>query len=223
MPEISRSDRARFNMVQQQIRPWGVIDERVLTALAEVPRESFVPDAYRSLAYADIEVPIAAGRQMLAPKIIGRLLQAVQAQPGDKALVIGAENGYLAACLAHLGARVVGLEDDPALAQEAEARLAASAVPGVEVRVGDGLIDPVPGGPFDVIVVTGSLPTDAPLAALQTQLAARGRLFAVVGRPPLMEALLVTRTAMGDFRREALFETRSAPLARAPESDVFVF
>ncbi|AGA91104.1 protein-L-isoaspartate carboxylmethyltransferase [Thioflavicoccus mobilis 8321] len=223
MPEVSRIDRARFNMVQQQVRPWDVSDDRVLTALAEVPRESFVPDAYRSLAYADIEVPIAAGRVMLAPKIVGRLLQAVQPQPGDKALTIGADNGYLAACLAHLGARVLCLEDDPDLAREAENRLVGVAASGIEVRVEDGLAAPVVGGPFDVIAVTGSVPTDEPVAALQAQLAADGRLFVVVGQAPVMEALLVTRVGTRDFRRQALFETCAVPLAQVPEPDAFVF
>ena len=144
--------RARFNMIQQQVRPWGVLDDRVLDALDRVPRERFVPDAYLSLAYADIEIPIGDGQHMLSPKVIGRLLQAVAVQPGDRALEIGTGTGYVSACLAHLGARVLSLEIDPKLADEARTRLAALGFEQVEVRVADGLAEKIGGGPFHVIL-----------------------------------------------------------------------
>lgn len=214
---------ARFNMVQQQIRPWGVMDDRVLSALAAVPREQFVPDAYRSLAYADIEVPIGQDRVMLAPKIVARMLQALQVEPGDRALAIGAGNGFLAACMAHLGARVLCLEDVPELAEEAKARLAKRGESAVEVRLGSGLSEPVQGAPFNVIAVSGSVPTEEPLAGLEAQLANNGRLFIVAGQAPVMQAIRVTRMGARGLRREILFETCVAPLDQAPAPDAFVF
>ena len=103
-------DRARFNMIQQQIRPWDVVDDRVLSVMAEIPREQFVPDSYRSLAYADIEIPIGDGQTMLAPKLVARMLQALDVQPVDKILEIGTGTGYPTACLSHLGGRVFSME-----------------------------------------------------------------------------------------------------------------
>jgi len=214
---------ARFNMIHQQVQPWGVLDDRVLGALERVPRERFVPDAYLSLAYADIEIPIAGGEHMLPPKLVGRALQAVAVKPGDRVLEIGTGTGYVAACLAHLGARVLSLEIVPALAGDAQARLAALELDQVDVRVGDGLAERVGGGPFDAIVLTGSLPVADDLEIFQPQLAQGGRLFAVVGTAPAMEAVLVTRVGGADFRRESLFETCIEPLANALEPTRFVF
>jgi protein-L-isoaspartate(D-aspartate) O-methyltransferase len=214
---------ARFNMIHQQVRPWGVLDERVLDALEQIPRERFVPDAYQSLAYADIDIPIGAGEHMLSPKLVGRLLQAVAVQPGDRSLEIGTGTGYVTACLAHLGARALSLEIDPGLAAEARTRLSALGFVQAEVRVGDGLAGRVEGGPFDVIVLTGSLPSQESLPALGQQLTIGGRLVAVVGMAPAMTALLLTRVGAGDYRRESLFETCIDPLANAVEPARFVF
>ena len=214
---------ARFNMIHQQVRPWGVLDERVLDALDRVPRERFVPPAYLSLAFADIDIPIGDGQHMLAPKLVGRLLQAVAVQPGERALEIGTGTGYLAACLAHLGARLLSLEIDPGLAAEARERLSAHGFGQVEVRVADGLAGPVEGGSFYVMVVTGSLPSEAGLTDLRRQLTLGGRLFAVVGEAPAMAALLITRVGAADYRRESLFETCIDPLANAVEPERFVF
>jgi protein-L-isoaspartate(D-aspartate) O-methyltransferase len=214
---------ARFNMIHQQVRPWAVLDDKVLDALTQLARERFVPDAYLSLAYADIEIPIGDGQHMLSPKLVGRLLQAVAVKPGDRALEIGAGTGFVSACLAHLGARVVSLEIDPGLAAEARERLSALGIGGVEVRVADGLAGRVEGGPFDVIVVTGSLPSEDSLTGLRQQLTLNGRLFAVVGEAPAMAALLITRVGAADYRRESLFETCIDPLANAVEPERFVF
>ncbi len=223
MPEVSGIDPARFNMVLQQVRPWGVLDDRVLGVMAEVPRERFVPDAYRSLAYADIEVPLTAERAMLAPKIVGRMLQALQVRPGERALEVGIGSGYVAACLARLGAQILSLEWDVDLAQSARQRLTALAVTGVEIKVADAFAGPIEGGPFDVIAVNGSLPSEARLAVLKAQLADKGRLFAVVGQLPLMRVLRITRVGAMDFRREVLFETCVSALTRVPEPVEFVF
>lgn len=216
-------ERARFNMIQQQIRPWNVADDRVLSVMAEIPREQFVPDAYRSLAYADIEIPVADGQTMLAPKVVARMLQALDVQRVDKVLEIGSGTGYLTACLSRLGGRVLSMEIHAPLAEQARAALETLNLERLEVRVGDGLAGPVDGRPFDVIAVAGSLPSEEALAALQEQLAPGGRLFAVVGEEPVMEALLVTRAEGGDFRRQALFETSVPMLEQAPEPERFVF
>ncbi|WP_043751680.1 protein-L-isoaspartate O-methyltransferase family protein [Imhoffiella purpurea] len=214
---------ARFNMIHQQIRPWGVLDERVLETMAEIPRESFVPDAYRGLAYADIEVPIGIDNCMLAPKVVGRLLQALAVKPGDKTLEIGTGSGYLSACLSRLGARVVSLEIDPVLANAARARLERLEFARIEVREADGLAGPVQGGPFEAIAVTGSMPTDAALGMLRDQLAVGGRLFCVIGEEPAMRAILVTRTSQTGFRQQALFETSLPSLLNVVEPAGFEF
>jgi protein-L-isoaspartate(D-aspartate) O-methyltransferase len=217
---------ARSNMIQQQIRPWAVLDERVLQAMSEIHRELFVPDAYKSLAYADIEVPIgdAVGQSMLAPKVVGRMLQALDLQGNERILEIGAGTGYVTACLARLGARVVSLEIDPELAQQAQANLQPlDLYQQVEVRVGDALAGTVEGAPFDAIAVTGSIPDDDALAGLQEQLAVDGRLFVVIGEAPVMKAVLVTRIGSDAFRRDSLFETLVPGLVNVPEPEHFVF
>ncbi len=215
-------DTARFNMVQQQIRPWGVNDNRVLETLAAIPRERFVPAAYRGLAYADIEIPLGQGQTMLAPKIVARLLQALSIAADDRILEIGTGSGYLTACLSHLGDAVISLEIDPDLAALARQNLAEVEPRRLEIREGDGLAVHIDGGPFDVIAVTGSLPDASALAGLEAQLAPHGRLFAIIGLEPAMEATLVIHGPEG-FSRKSLFETSVPALAKAPEPERFVF
>jgi protein-L-isoaspartate(D-aspartate) O-methyltransferase len=219
----SRLERTRFNMIQQQIRPWGVTDERVLAVLEDIPRERFVPDAYQGLAYADIEVHIGAGETMLAPKVVARMLQALQIRPVDRILEIGAGTGYVTACLCRLGDRVLGLEIDPALAEQAQANLNALGLRRCDVRLGAAFPGPVEGYPFDVIAVTGSLPGEEAVGGLQEQLSLGGRMFVVIGEPPVMTAILVTRVRGDVFRRDALFETAVPRLKNVPEPVRFVF
>ena len=219
----STVDRARFNMIQQQLRPWGVLDERVLAVMSEIRRELFVPDAYQGLAYADIDVPIGDANSMLSPKLVGRMLQALAIQERDKVLEIGTGTGYVTACLARLGGRVISIELDPALADAARERLTAMQLRRVEVVTGDAMAGAVDGGPFDVIAVTGSLPDREALPMLRQQLASGGRLFAVIGEPPLMEAGLETRIAGGDVSSEGLFETSIPALRNLPQPERFVF
>lgn len=220
----SPADIARYNMIEQQVRPWNVLDERVLRVLGELPREAFVPDAYQALAYADIDIPIGTDTCMLAPKVVGRMLQALKVREMDKVLEIGPGTGYVTACLARLGARVIGVEIDPALAEGAAQRLDAMQLRRVEVHTADAMVGPVDGGPFDVIAVTGSLPTEEPVPMLAQQLKPGGRLFVIVGEDPVMEARLETRVgAAGDLRREALFETSVPPLRNVPQPERFVF
>jgi protein-L-isoaspartate(D-aspartate) O-methyltransferase len=220
----SPTEIARFNMIEQQVRPWHVLDERVLRVLGELPREAFVPDAYQALAYADIDIPIGSNTCMLAPKVVGRMLQALAVREGDKVLEIGAGTGYVTACLARLGGRVIGVEIDPDLAEGARERIEALNLRRVEVRTADAMAGPMDGGPFDVIAVTGSVPTEEPLPMLAQQLAPGGRLFVIVGEDPVMEARLETRIgSVSDLRREALFETSVPVLQNVPEPERFVF
>jgi len=219
----STFEQARFNMVQQQIRPWGVTDDRVLEAMGAVARERFVPDAYQGLAYADIEIPIGEGQTMLPPKLVGRLLQASAVAPDERVLEIGTGTGYATACLGRLGARVVSVELHPGLAQQAQANLAALGIANAEVREGDALAGPVAGGPFSVILVTGSLPDEEALPALEGQLSVGGRLFVVVGTGAAMQALLLTRVSSGEYHRTALFETSVPALENVPQPSRFVF
>ena len=215
------TERARHNMLEQQIRPWEVIDKRVLDAMAAVPRENFVPERFRSLAFADTEIPLAHGESMLAPKIEAKLLQALDVQPTDRVLEVGTGSGYLTACLARLGGHVVSVEMRADLQEEAGARLAALAIQNVEWVAGDVFASDIPGAPFDVIAVTGSVPRIPVL--LEGILAEGGRLFAVVGEPPAQQATLVTRIRGEVYRRETLFETVLPPLHNAPRPSAFVF
>jgi len=216
-------DSARFNMVQQQIRPWNVADDKVLSIMADIPREQFVPAAYRNLAYADMEIPIGEGQTMLVPKVVAHMLQALEIRTDDKILEIGTGTGYVTACLSHLGGHVVSMEIHASLAEQARTVLQAFKPWRPEVRVGDGLDGPVAGHPFDVIAVTGSLPGATALGTLEGQLARGGRLFAVVGAEPVMGALLVARVTDRDFRRQSLFETSVPALEKALEPERFVF
>ena len=216
-------DRARFNMIQRQIRPWNITDERVLSVMAEVPRELFVPDAYRGLAYADIEIPIAEGQTMLAPKLVAHMLQALDIRDGDEVLEIGTGTGYVTACLAGLGGRVTSMEIHASLAEQARETLAALDAGQIEVRVGNGLEVLMDAQPFDAIAVTGSLPDSEALQVLKEQLSPGGRLFAVVGEDPVMEAMLMTRLAGTELSTQTLFETSVPALEKSPEPERFVF
>jgi len=212
---------ARFNMVEQQIRPWEVLDQNVLDLLLVVKREEFVPSVYRSLAFADCEIPLGGGAVMLAPKIEAHALQALQLKNDERVLEIGTGSGYMAALLAAHAQHVWSVEIDPALAETARANLRRHGIANVVVETGDGVRGWPAHAPYDAIVVSGGLPLLPP--ELQAQLKVGGRLFAIVGEMPVMEALLVTRLSEDSFRRENLFETLTAPLRNAPQPERFVF
>ena len=214
-------ERARHNMIAQQIRPWEVIDKRVLDALQVIPREDFVPGGYRGLAFADIEIPIGHGEAMLMPKIEAKLLQALAIQPTDRVLEVGTGSGYLTACLARLGGHVVTIDLHGDFTAQARGRLSRLGIGNVEYLTGDAFGTELTGVPFDVIAVTGSLPL--PSERLEGLLNDGGRLFVVVGEPPAQEAQLVTRIRDGVMRREGLFETVIPPLQNAPRPEAFVF
>jgi protein-L-isoaspartate(D-aspartate) O-methyltransferase len=214
-------EQARHNMVEQQIRPWQVLDPEVLELLYAVPREEFVPAAWRDLAFADLEVPIGEGETMWAPKIEARVLQALAVRRTERVLEIGTGSGYLTALLAHRAAHVYSVELRPALAAFGRANLERHGADNVTLETGDGAQGYPRWAPYDVIVLTGSTPL-LPRPALDS-LAPGGRLFAVVGEAPVMTAQVVTCAAPGAFRAAGLFETVLAPLARCARPPRFTF
>jgi protein-L-isoaspartate(D-aspartate) O-methyltransferase len=211
---------ARRQMVDQQVRTWEVLDGRVLDAVGAVPREAFVPPAYAQLAFADAPIPIGFGQTMLAPKMHGRILQALGVNPGDSVLEIGAGTGYLSACLALLAAKTRAVDIHPEFIESAKRNLARIAQARVDLEVRDAFAA-APLGEFDAIAVTGSMPAYDP--RFERCLAVGGRLFAVVGESPVMEAILVRRTDAAEWIRESLFETVIEPLIGAPAAARFVF
>ena len=214
-------EQARFNMIEQQIRPWEVLDPRVLDLLFVVKREDFTPPAYRNLAFADMEIPIGSGQVMLAPKIEAKLLQELVVKKTDKALEVGTGSGYMAALLAASAEYVVTVEIRPELAELARNNLDRAGITNVTVDVGDGLAGWSHRGPYDVIVVSGAVP--AVPEALLKQLRVGGRLAAVVGEAPAMEAQLITCTAEGVYNTINLFETVVPALDGAQAKESFTF
>ena len=198
-------EQARFNMIEQQIRPWEVLDPQVLDLLFVVKREDFVPDAYRNLAFADMEIPLGSGQAMLAPKIEAKLLQELDITKTDKVLEIGTGSGYMAALLAARAEHVVTVESRPELAEVARRNLERAGVNNVTVEDGNGANGWAQRGPYDAIVVSASLP--AVPAALLRQLRVGGRLAVIVGEAPVMEAQLITCSAEGVYNTVNLFET----------------
>lgn len=211
---------ARFNMVEQQIRTWDVLDQRVLDIVRDTPREDYVPDAYRNLAYADVSIPLGEGEVMMPPRVEARLLQALQLQPDDRVLEVGTGSGYLTALLARLAGWVVSVEIAEPLAARALATLKAHGVENVTVEIGDAGRGWASAAPYDAIAVTGSLPLME--EQFQRQLKIGGRLFVIVGQEPAMEARLMTRAAQNDWVSESLFETVLPPLRGVREPERFV-
>jgi len=212
---------AREQMVSNQLRTWDVLDDAILDAVRSLPRERFVPDGWRDVAYADIEIPLAHGQHMLAPKVVGRILQAVAVRPGERVLEIGTGSGYVTACLGRLGAQVQSLEIHEDLALAARRNLDAVGLAGPRVVHADGFAAAGAHETFDVVVLTGSLPLYD--ARFESQLRPGGRLFVVVGDGPAMQARLVTRDAAGGRAQQGLFETRIDPLLNAPRLEAFRF
>lgn len=211
---------AREAMVEQQVRPWDVLDVRVLETLSRLPREAFVPEVHRALAYADLELPLGHGQKMMKPVVEGRTLQALAVQAGEEVLEIGTGSGYLSACLGALARDVVSLEIDPELAAGARARLDATGL-GVNVRIETAdALHYATERRFDAVCVTGAV-TEVPAQFLQW-LRPGGRLFVVRGHSPVMEAVLV-RPGVNGSRIESLFETDLPYLAGAAPAPQFVF
>ncbi len=211
---------ARLQMVEQQVRAWSVLDLRVLETMMEVHREVFVPVQFSGTAFADAAIPLGYGQSMLAPKVHGRILQALDLQPDDVALEVGTGSGFLAACIARLAARVRSIEIYPQLAESARQNLLAAAINNVGVDVEDAL-QLAEEGHYDAIAVTGSLAMYD--ERFQRALKIGGRLFIVVGQAPVMEAWKITRTGEREWTRETLFETVIEPLVNSLRPSPFVF
>ena len=211
---------ARRNMVLQQIRPWDVFDERVLSAIQTIPREKFVPEAYLGLAFADIEVPIGHGQAMMAPRVEARMLQSLDVE--HSVLEIGTGSGFVTACLARLGGQVISIDLYEEFIAAARKRLEAVGLGATtQLRTTDAFSESFDNQQFDRIAVTGSLPDyDKRFEQLLTH---GGRLFVVIGQAPAMEATLVTRVDENAWHREGLFETELTSLEHAPQPEQFVF
>ena len=214
-------EQARFNMIEQQIRPWEVLDLEILELLATVQREKFVPLAHQALAFVDMEIPLPGGQNMLAPRVEARALQDLKVQKTDKVLEIGAGSGFMAALLAHRAQRVISLEINPELAALARANLQQAGIHNAEVREADGARDLQADGPFDVIVLSGSV-AEVP-ASLLNQLKVGGRLFAITGQEPVMRATLITRNSDKSFTTVQPWDTNTARLQNFPEPSRFHF
>ena len=216
---------ARFNMIEQQIRPWEVLDGQVLSLLSIVKRENFVPLAHKALAFADMEIPLQSsgskGQCMLAPKVEARLLQDADIKATEKVLEVGTGSGYMAALLAHQAASVLSFEIDPALAQMARTHLQNEGIANVEVRQADGSHGAPADGPFDVIVLSGSVP-DVPQHLLK-QLKLGGRLLAIVGEEPVMRASVITRNGEQQWQTSEPWDTMAPRLQGFPEHNRFSF
>jgi protein-L-isoaspartate(D-aspartate) O-methyltransferase len=219
-------EKARFNMVEQQVRPWDVLDQSVLDLLWVVKREDFVPPEYRALAFSDMEIPLKVdgvdtGETMWAPKLEARVLQELAIKRYDNVLEIGTGSGYLSALLAHKANQVVSVEIDSRLQSFGAANLARAGVHNVRLDAGDGSRGWAGKAPYDVIVVTGSLPVLPP--SIRSQLKLGGRLAVVVGEDPVMSAEIVTRVSESGYDTVKLFETRLKPLRNAERPSSFRF
>ena len=214
-------EKARFNMIEQQIRTWDVLDETVLNLLSRVKREDYVPEMYRAMAFMDIEIPLGQGEAMLSPKVEARVLQELKIKPSDKVLEVGTGSGHMTALLASLAKHVHSVEIVPAFSQAAAQKLAAHDIQNITLDVGDAARGWAKYAPYDVIVVTGSLPilSDDFIA----QLNPGGRLIAFVGVPPVMEARRIQLIEPGVIDTEDLFETSVRMLVNAPQPQAFVF
>jgi len=216
----TKTEAARRQMIDQQVRTWEVLEPRVLETLAAVPRERFVPEAYRGVAFADTEIPIGHGQFMLSPRIEGRILQALSPARDERVLEIGTGSGFFAACLAEMAGSVESIEIHADLAANAARAFSALGISRAKLETADAFAYPL-AGPYQVIAVTGSLPLYDP--RFERALAIGGRLFVVVGAPPAMEARLITRTGENAWLSEPLFETSVAPLLHAAAMSRFQF
>ena len=214
-------EQARFNMIEQQIRPWNVLDQDVLDLLHVVKREQFVPAAYQNLAFADVEIPLPGGEAMLAPKFEARIMQETGVKKHETVLEIGTGSGYMAALLAHRAAKVTTVEINPETAELAKKNLANAGVHNVAVEVGNGAQGWEKGAPYDVIVISGALEV-LPEAILK-QVKVGGRVAAIVGQAPVMEAAIITRTGENAYSTVKVFETNVRYLTGAPALSHFQF
>lgn len=214
-------EQARFNMIEQQIRPWNVLDQDVLDLLVVVKREEFVPAACKALAFVDTEIPLPGGEAMFTPKMEARILQEIMLKKHETVLEIGAGSGYMAALLAHKGRHVTTVEISPELKAMAEANLVRAGVANVTVEEGNGAAGWDKGAPFDVIVISGALEV-LPEAFLK-QVKVGGRIAAILGTAPVMSVNIITRVSETAYDTVKVFETNVKPLAGAAAVSHFTF
>jgi protein-L-isoaspartate(D-aspartate) O-methyltransferase len=215
------NEQARFNMIEQQIRTWEVLDPNVLQLLHQVPREDFVPEAYQGLAFADIAIPLIDGQFMLSPKLEARILQSLAIKPTDEVLHIGTGSGYFTALLANMAAHVYSVEIDAELSATAAYQLAEHDIHNVTIELGDGVNGLKAQQPYDVIVFTGSSPVEPP--NVREQLKIGGVMFIVLGSMPVMRATLIQRVSETAYRQDILFETCIPELENATQASGFEF
>jgi len=220
MPELNFTQ-ARFNMIEQQVRPWEVLDQQVLDVMSQIPREAFVPDAYAHLAFADIEIPLAHNQVMMPPKLEGRVVQSLLLKPTDRVLEIGTGSGYVTALLAALANHVDTVDAFIDFVEDSRTKLAAHHIKNVTCHAGDAVNGWNTHIRYDAIILTGSVPILKP--HWQAQLAIDGRLFAIVGQAPIMEAKLITRINEHEWIEDSLFETSIPAIMGAPKLNAFVF
>ena len=212
-------EQARYNMIEQQIRPWDVLNQDVLDLLAQIPREDFVPAKYRNIAFTDVAIPLEHNQSMLPPKIEARLLQAVEIQSKDDVLQVGTGSGYVTALLASMGGHVTSVDIHADLQEQAQQKLTEHNIHNVTMECGDAAQGWNPNRTYDVIVIAGGLPILP--ESFQRALNKGGRLFAFVGDAPAMEALLITRVGDNEWSHEVLFETEVPELENAPQPERF--
>ncbi|MBF6986700.1 MULTISPECIES: protein-L-isoaspartate O-methyltransferase family protein [Cupriavidus] len=214
-------EKARFNMIEQQIRPWDVLDQEILDLLAVVKREQFVPAAYASLAFVDMEIPLPAGQNMLPPRVEARILQDLAVRKHENVLEIGAGSGYMAALLANRARHVLTVDIVPELVELARTNLANAGITNVDVAEGNAADGWAAAAPYDVICISGSLP--ALPQSILSQVKVGGRIAAIVGELPVMEARLITRVSETEYQVVNLFETAVKPLQGAARPSQFQF
>jgi protein-L-isoaspartate(D-aspartate) O-methyltransferase len=214
-------EQARFNMIEQQVRTWEVLDQRVLDVLAKVPREAFVPERFRRLAFSDTKIPLGHGEVMMTPNVEGRMLQALAVDDGDSVLEIGTGSGFTAACLSALGGQVTSIDIHAEFTQAATGHLRSQGFDDVELRTDDAMQPWRVPQTYEVIAITGAV-AEVP-AWIKEALSIGGRMFVITGIPPVMEARLITRAAERHWLEEALFETDIPYLVGASPQETFVF
>ncbi len=216
-------EQARLNMIEQQVRPWDVLDQTVLDTLRTTPRELFVPERYRQLAFADTGLPLAHGQIMMCPRVEGRLLQALAISKTDTVLEIGTGSAYLTACLSKLAKQVDSVDIYQDFIDQARPKLDDLRLANIKLGRKDAATDCSDENQYDVIVITGSLPSIP--ASHQRALKRNGRLFVIIGRTdePIMQAVLITRSGENQWMRESLFETYLPPLLNATSEPRFTF
>jgi len=214
-------EQAKFNMIEQQVRPWDVLDPKILETLEQTPRDAYVSEAYKNLAYADTAIPLGNGQSMMHPVVEGRLLQSLDLQPTDEVLEIGTGSGFVTACLAHLASHVDTLDIDESLTKKAAARFVEQGVFNVSISTGDATQGEELGKAYDAIAITGSM-AEIP-ETYKKALNIGGRLFVIVGEDPVMVAWLITRVDEKSWAQQYLFETSIDPLVNAAPAKEFEF